>query len=136
MNTKNSDISYPVLPPSSGNTRLAAYNAGTENSAKLAQLGTVGGGGNIPAPSVPLSYNEHGTGSNIGGTINDLAKIQLQSGANRVYDTPTTQVKSGGTRHKKTKRRKMTYKKRKGYFKPKTLRSTLFRRKRRNKTKK
>jgi hypothetical protein len=132
--TTNSNVSYPVVTSSSGNARFAAYQAGQENNDKLTKLTASGGGGNIPAPSVPISYKEEGTGSDVNRTINEIANIQLQSGANRVYDTPN--VKSGGTRHKKSKRRRLTYKKRKGYFKRKTLRSTVFRRKRRNKTKK
>lgn len=133
--TTNSNVSYPVVTSSSGNARLAAYQAGQENNEKLTQLSAVGGGGSIPAPSVPISYKEDGTGSNVGSTITEIANIQAQSGANRVYDTPAN-VKSGGRRHKKSKTRKRTYKKRKGSFKRKTLHASFFRRKRRTKTKK
>jgi hypothetical protein len=119
--TTNSNVSYPVVTSSSGNARFAAYQAGQENNDKLTKLTASGGGGNIPAPSVPISYKEEGTGSDVNRTINEIANIQLQS---------------GGNLNKKSKRRRLTYKKRKGYFKRKTLRSTVFRRKRRNKTKK
>jgi hypothetical protein len=133
--TTNSNVSYPVVTSSSGNARLAAYQAGQANNEKLTQLSAVGGGGNIPAPSVPISYKENGTGSNVSSTITEIANIQAQSGANRVYDSPAN-VKSGGRRHKKLKTRKRTYKKRKGSFKRKTSHASFFRRKRRTKTKK
>jgi hypothetical protein len=134
-NTTNSAVSYPVVTSSSGNARLAAYQAGQASNDKLTQLSAVGGGGNIPAPSVPISYKEDGTGSNVNGTITEIANIQAQSGANRVYDSRTI-VKSGGRRQQKSKRHKRTHKKKKSYFKRKTLRTTFFRRKRRTKTKK
>ena len=133
--TTNSNVSYPVVTSSSGNARLAAYQAGQANNETLTQLSAGGGGGHIPAPSVPISYKEDGTGSNVNSTITEIANIQAHSGANRVYDTPAN-VKSGGRRHKKIKTRKQSYKKSKGSFKRKTLRASFFRRKRRTKTKK
>lgn len=131
-NTTNSNVSYPVVTSSSGNARLSAYQAGQASNEKLSQLSAVGGGGNIPAPSVPISYREDGTGSNVSSTITEIANIQAQSGANRVYDSHAI-VKSGGRRHRKSKRHKLTYKKRRGR---KTLRASFSRRKRRTKTKK
>ena len=138
MNTTNPNVSYPVVTSSSGNARLSAYQSGQASNEKLTQLSSVGGGGSVPAPSVPLSYKEEGTGSNVSSTITELANIQSQAGANRVYDGLTS-VK-GGRRHTPSNRRTTKSKrrttKRNGRSNRKTLRLTLFRRKRRNKTKK